>query len=50
MEYDNPIIPAFYPDPTICRVGGCILIDPYSCKKVASDLSVAVEIVVVRSR
>ena len=21
MEYYNPIIPGFYPDPSICRVG-----------------------------
>jgi alpha-N-arabinofuranosidase len=21
MEYNNPIIPGFYPDPSICRVG-----------------------------
>ena len=22
MRYDNPVIPGFYPDPSICRVGG----------------------------
>lgn len=22
MKYKNPIIPGYYPDPSICRVGG----------------------------
>ena len=22
MEYQNPILPGFHPDPSVCRVGG----------------------------